>query len=160
MTCHSVQGISINEKTTIFDCTSPYVNRHYIWTALTRATSLDNVTIYRQQYSEKTIENRLKLHFKTKIDAYKFQDKKANRSIPENKDEYIDVKWIWDQLQNTHKCSGYGNHCCNVPFERYLDERNKPQTNISVDSLDNSISHLKTNCRLCCELCNKSKSNK
>ena len=39
-TYDSVQGLSIGEKMTLFDCNTPYVDRFFIWTALTRAKYL------------------------------------------------------------------------------------------------------------------------
>ena len=33
-----VIGLSIDEQITIFDVNVPYVDKYYIWTALTRAT--------------------------------------------------------------------------------------------------------------------------
>ena len=38
-TCHSEQGCSIDEDITIFDSNTPYVNKYWIYTALTRARS-------------------------------------------------------------------------------------------------------------------------
>ena len=46
MTCHSAQGTSIKCKITIFDYKYKYVSRKWIWTAITRATNLDNVYFY------------------------------------------------------------------------------------------------------------------
>jgi len=37
-TCHSVQGLSIKDEMTLFDVNTPYVDKYFIWTALTRAT--------------------------------------------------------------------------------------------------------------------------
>ena len=39
-TVHSVQGLSIDEELTIFDCNTPYVDKYFIWTAITRARDL------------------------------------------------------------------------------------------------------------------------
>ena len=51
-TCDSVQGLSIDNKITIFDCNTPYVDRYFIWTALTRSTDLNNVQIYEHSEEE------------------------------------------------------------------------------------------------------------
>ena len=42
-TCHSYQGSSIDDKLTIFDWDFYFVNRKWIYTAITRATNLNNV---------------------------------------------------------------------------------------------------------------------
>ena len=39
-TVHSVQGLSIDEEICIFDCNTPYVDKYFIWTAITRARDL------------------------------------------------------------------------------------------------------------------------
>src|ERR1700722_12414147 len=31
-TCHSVQGLTINEPITVFECNTPYVDKEFIWT--------------------------------------------------------------------------------------------------------------------------------
>ena len=43
-TCHSVQGSSIEGGITIFDYNHCLVNKNWIWTAITRATDLNNVS--------------------------------------------------------------------------------------------------------------------
>ena len=42
-TAHSFQGSSIDDAITIFDWKFSYVNRNWLYTAITRATCLDNV---------------------------------------------------------------------------------------------------------------------
>ena len=46
LTCHSVQGLSIDDKVSLFDCNTPYVDRNYVWTAITRVRDLDNITYF------------------------------------------------------------------------------------------------------------------
>ena len=45
-TCHSFQGSSIDEAITIFDHKFAYVNRKWLYTAITRATKLKQVYFY------------------------------------------------------------------------------------------------------------------
>ena len=45
-TCHSVQGLTIEDEFTIFDCDTAYVNRNWVWTALTRTDDLNKITIF------------------------------------------------------------------------------------------------------------------
>ena len=42
-TCHSFQGSSIDEGITIFAWANCFVNRKWLWTAITRARALDKV---------------------------------------------------------------------------------------------------------------------
>ena len=101
----------------------------------------------------------INLYFRTKIADYKRQDKKANREIDEN--EYITAEWLYDQISQNPFCCGHHDHICGVPLEYYLnDANNTVESNITADRINNDIAHLKTNCRLMCVECNKSKSNK
>ena len=160
-TLHSVQGLTINEPITIFDAETSYLDRKYIWTALTRATSLDNVKIFMATENEitRSKNSHINLYFRTKIADYKRQDKKANREIDEN--EYITAEWLYDQISQNPFCCGHHDHICGVPLEYYLnDTNNTVESNITADRINNDIGHVKTNCRLMCVECNKSKSNK
>jgi len=51
-TCHSVQGLSLDGPITIFDVNTPYVDRYYVWTAITRATDFSLVTIFQHSKNE------------------------------------------------------------------------------------------------------------
>ena len=46
-TCHSTQGASINGKACIFDYNNKLANWRWLWSAITRATQLENVYVYR-----------------------------------------------------------------------------------------------------------------
>ena len=46
-TCHSSQGASINGKICIFDYPDKLVNWRWLWTAITRATQIENVYFHR-----------------------------------------------------------------------------------------------------------------
>ena len=82
-TCDSVQGLSIDNKITIFDCKTPYVDRYFIWRALTRSTDLNNVQIYEHSKEEVMSLKRswVRLYFNQKIQGYKQQDKKIIDNI-------------------------------------------------------------------------------
>ena len=51
-TCDSVQGMSFDEPITILDANIPYVDRKFIWTALTRCRKLSDVTFFIHPKSE------------------------------------------------------------------------------------------------------------
>ena len=59
-TCHAVQGLPIDEPMTIFDANTPYASREFVWTAITRATKLSNVTffIHSEEVSRLTVSKR------------------------------------------------------------------------------------------------------
>ena len=71
-TCHSIQGSTIHEPYTIFDTNIVYADRHWIYTALTRCTSLDQVTIFEHPKVECSILERCKFkqYYKLKVDNY------------------------------------------------------------------------------------------
>lgn len=48
-TGHAAQGATYASDITIYDIDCQYITREWIWTAITRATSLDNVYIYMQK---------------------------------------------------------------------------------------------------------------
>ncbi|MFO0415533.1 MAG: hypothetical protein ACK50E_07745 [Bacteroidota bacterium] len=155
VTCDSVQGITKNKKLTVFDSNTPYVDRKFLWTALTKVTKLSDVSIF--IHSNKEIENltqsRLKLYLRNKIDSYKNQDKKANRDY--NINEYITVEWIHEKMEENLYCP-----FCKKHYELYVNEDSNVVSNITVDRIDNSKAHIITNCQLCCHHCNISKGNR
>ena len=151
-TVHSVQGLSIDDDITVFDCNTPYTDRHFVWTAITRARSLDKIIYFHHSENEvKRLEESRKNQFlKLKIDFYKRQDMDAKRDIL--KDKYIDVAWFADAISQVDRCS-----LCGCKYYMVLDESNNIFCNISVDRLDNNGYHSKDNCHLLCIECNKSK---
>ena len=88
-TCHSCQGLSISDKITIFDSNVPHTDRHFVWTAITRATDLKNITIF--EHNEREVEvllkSKIKMYFTQKICCYKMQHQKAGRQWDDK--EYI-----------------------------------------------------------------------
>ena len=151
-TCDSVQRLSIDNKITIFDCNTPYVDGYFIWTALTRSTNLNNVQIYEHSKEEVMSLKRswVRLYFNQKIQGYKQQDKKNGRQ--HNSDDYIDPEWFKLQYRTNKKCP-----LCNVSFEVSILEDNKVTSNITADRMDNNKPHIKSNCKLTCVSCNVAK---
>ena len=143
-----MQSATITEKYTVFDCNTPYVDRNFIWTALTRATDLKNITIFEHSIEECQFleESKKKQKLTLKIEGYKCQDKQAKRTF--NNDDYVNVIWIKSQEQ---KCFN-----CGIHFYFHM-ENGDVETNLTVDRIDNRIAHIKKNCRLCCLKCNVSR---
>ena len=155
MTVHSVQGLSIDDKVTIFDCNTSYVDRNYIWTAITRVRDLSNITYFEHSELEvqRLCDSKLKQYLKFKIDNYKKQDYDAKRNICQEK--YIDVDWLSNKINNNEYCP-----LCHCKYYTSLDEENNVRCNISVDRINCELPHEKQNCHLLCIECNRSKSNK
>lgn len=156
-TCHSVQGLSIKEPMTIFDINTPYVDRYFVWTALTRATDFKNVTIF--QHSKDDVcaltRCRVKQYFEKKVDGYKTQDKLAER--PWKTNTFVTAEWINEEYGKLKikQCS-----CCKSPYEVFVDQDGTVKSNLTVDRIDSNLPHLKTNCRLLCKTCNSVKANR
>lgn len=152
-TIYSIQGITIKDKITLFDCNCPHVDRNMIWTMITRATSLDNITIF--EHNDTEINNLswslVRRFFDEKINNYKNCDKEKNRNF--TKDNYITSNDMITMFDENKICCG-----CNLPFELFIDN-GRVITNITCDRLDNKFAHLKNNCRLYCETCNRARSN-
>ena len=151
-TCDSVQGLSIDEKMTLFDCNTPYVDRFFIWTALTRAKYLKNVQVFEHSRHEvmSLRKSWVKLYLRNKVNGYKQQDKRAGREYV-NKD-YIDVEWFKTQYRDNKSCP-----LCRAPFEVVIENDNNVTSNITVDRKDNRQAHIVSNCQLMCVKCNNSK---
>ncbi len=87
---------------------------------------------------------------KAKIQTYKVADKKYKREY--KKDNYVSIEWIKQQLlKQNNKC-----HYCKKQLLLKNFQNNK-KDQFSVDRIDNSIAHIKTNCVICCCGCNYKK---
>ena len=70
-TCHSTQGLIIQKPYTIFDINIAYTDRRWIYTAITRATYLENITICKHAKKECEMLERCKYkqYFKLMIET-------------------------------------------------------------------------------------------
>lgn len=153
-TCHSVQGLSINDKITIFNANiEQFCNRNWFWTALTRATELNNITVFlhsKEEIEEMSDNRKLMTYFKNKVSGYIDQDNNKGRLI--NKSKYVTADWIMSEYQQSNKeCTG-----CHKPFE-FQFGFNSVKSNLSVDRRDNKEAHHRDNCELLCVQCNCAK---
>jgi hypothetical protein len=134
-TCYSLQGLDIDEPFTIFDINNYFVNINWIYTAITRATEIQNIQIYFGEISDNDIDSKIN----SMISSHRKSDSK--RKMPMT--NYIDLKWAIKELKNTSVC-----YYCK-------DELN--DDNFSIDRKDNNLNHVKENCRIICFTCNVSK---
>ena len=148
-TCHSEQGCSIDEDITIFDSNTPYVDRYWLYTALTRVRNLSKATIYIHSPREirRLEESKKKQYINMKIEGYKEQDRLAGREIDHT--HYVDYEWFIKEESTSNCC-----YHCGCGFELGLDEYNNVFSNISFDRIDNSKGHNKDNLVLSCVHCN------
>jgi len=150
-TCDSIQGSTIEDDFTIFDANTPYVDRYFIWTAVSRTDDLSKVQVFEHNNIEVDSLKRswTMLYFKNKIIGYKNQDKKMNRDT--TSDDYIDLEWIKLQYRDNKTCP-----LCKCLFETIIGD-NTVTSNITVDRFNNTLPHTKSNCRLMCLNCNRIK---
>ena len=147
-TGHSLQGVTVRDKITIFDWRflqhqDPTKLRKWIYVAVTRATSLDNVLIFAGGDVEFN-DQLWKLYVKKKVGQYKQQDSRAKREIDQN--NYITEQWLNDNLCNV--CIH-----CNTTFDVSFKEC-KVFCNLTADRVDNERGHEFDNIVPCCTGCN------
>ena len=134
----------------IYDWKSKRADNKWLWTAITRATNLDNVYFYDDDSEDELTDTKLNTYFKNKVSQYKNQDIKALRIVPKN--NYVDVEWLNNCVnKNCYNC------CCNLSVEI---ENQIITSNISAQRIDNNISHELSNIKACCVSCNCCFSNK
>jgi hypothetical protein len=135
-TCYSLQGLAVDEPFTIFDINNYFVDIRWIYTAITRATKIEDIHLY---FGESEELEDIKKRIYRMIQAYKRNDEKREALMT----NYIDTNWVLKKLKNTRYCCYCG------------DELN--EINFSVDRKDNNLNHTKENCRITCLYCNVSK---
>ena len=140
-TCSSVQGMTINENITIWDFWNNFVNKYWLYTAITRTTELSNVRIFTGK--QKDLTDMLKEKIVKMIKFHKESDAKACR---EWNGDYIDVEYVLEELKNTSNCK-----YCGEPIDITGNEC------FSVDRINNDLAHIKSNCQIICVTCNVSK---
>ena len=145
-TCHSFQGSSIDDKITIFDWRFFFVNRKWIYTAVTRATELKNDFFFSgatAEYDETVLDN----YLVKKVETYKKQDLQHGRPLTDN---FVTPAWLKAQF-------GKVCHDCGDCF-RFDIKGKVVESNLSADRVDNSECHHLNNIVPLCVSCNQRKS--
>ncbi len=145
-TCHSFQGSSIEGKITIFDWRFFFVNRKWVYTAVTRATELKNVVFFNGS-SDELDEVALDRYLAKKVENYRKQDLNHKRAVTEN---FVTPSWLKDQFGKV--CSDCGD-CF-----RFDIKDGKVESNLSADRVDNDECHHLNNIVPLCVSCNQRKS--
>ena len=85
------QGLSIDEKITIFDLNHSMVNTKWIYTAITRSIDLKHIQLYlgRKYSLDNNGFEAVKYKLKRDIENHNISDKNAGRDMSDN----IDVEW-------------------------------------------------------------------
>jgi len=144
-TGHVIQGRSVSGNVVIFDTKlSALVSRNWLYVVLTRARDLSNVF-----YVDNTVETMCNKQIENKIWSYKKQDISAGRFWKREKE--LSAEYIVDMSKKQgHMC-----FLCGSVMNFY----NKPDdpNNWSVDRLNDSLAHVKGNCKLSHISCNVGK---
>ena len=170
-TCHSLQGSSIKKPITIHEWNFKHVSRKWLYTAITRATELDNVYFmvsHQAQPKEATTEvdenekwrlKRIKSYFEHKVGRYARQDFEAGRLNQKStdtglsfdfKEDFVNVKWFSNCINKC--CGGCG---CDFSFDVIdVDDDVKVESDITAQRLDNSLPHYINNIIPMCVNCN------
>ena len=148
-TCHSFQGSTIDEAITIFDHKFAYATRKWLYTAVTRATDLKKVFFY--DYDESAEKERDMIqYFTRKVEKYRQQDKKANRSIDDA--NFITKEWL---MSCVGKSCGSCSDCLN-------DNRShgRIDCNLTARRVCNNEAHHLDNVMPYCVYCNTAMPNR
>jgi hypothetical protein len=148
-TCHSFQGSSIDGPITVFDWKFAFVNRKWVWTAITRARDLKKVYFHDYDENQENIEKMMQ-YFQKKVENYKYQDKRAKREI--DGPNYITKEWLFG-------CIGVGCSRCGdcLTYERVSG---KIECNLTAQRLNNDLGHYIDNVVSYCMHCNVAVSNR
>ena len=144
-TCHSMQGSTITKPITIFDWNHYFVDRKWIYTAITRAENFKNVFFYKGQKDDYDARV-LRKYLGFKIENYKQQDEKAGRSI--NVDNFVDCNWFINQ---------FGKACprCGDCFKFDINNGKVVDCNLTANRIDVSECHHLNNVNPLCTVCNR-----
>jgi hypothetical protein len=154
MTAHSRQGSSIDDNITIFDYLFKYVDRNWLWVAITRATDLNNVYFYEYKENNDLYDTLINSYFERKIAGYIKQDLQAKRTI--NKDNFVNIEWLTSCINQTCR----GKKCNNTILYVDIDSNDYISSNITANRINNQEAHHLDNIEPMCITCNCSLSDK
>jgi hypothetical protein len=143
-TIHKVQGSTITEQFTIWDWEHPCMSRKAKYTALSRATCPEHISIVgkyeEDDYNDKKIRE--------KLQSYLLSDKEKGL------DNDLTVEKVKKLIE---KQNGACNICsCDLKLH-YLSNDDKQ---FSVDRIDSRLGHLCSNVQVLCWGCNRAKQNR
>ena len=145
-TCHSSQGASVDKSITIHEWQKQHlITREWFYTSVTRCTDINKVMFYKSKERDDELnEATLMRYLDNKVKRCKLQDIKAGRTIDDA--DYIDAKWLFDRING--RCNKCG---CGFEFDIKCGE---VVSNLTVQRLNNEISHVKGNIISYCHYCN------
>ncbi len=146
LTCHSFQGSSIEGAINIFDWRFFFVNRKWLYTAVTRATELRDVVFFdglAEEFDEATLDR----YLTRKVENYRKQDLEQGRPLTSN---FITEAWLKGQFGKV--CQDCGD-CL-----RFDIKHGRVESNLTAYRLDIDECHHLNNIVPLCVTCNQRKS--
>ena len=149
-TGHSWQGSTIRGRPVVLvDVDSPFVTRRWLWMALTRSDSMDNVYMLKPSAGEAAKYGFGQRHWrdfmKRAIEGYKQQDRSAKRVFDD--DAFVSVDDWWALMVETGAQCFHCGQSCDMSGEGMA----------MLDRVSGATAHLKTNVVLSCKGCNVSR---
>ncbi len=143
-TGHGEQGLTIAEPFTIVDINHFFVTAEWLWTAITRAKSLGDITGCTTNKKTNVVQC-----IEAKLKNYMVSDRADGRY---DKEHFVTTSWVMDQLKACRKrCQ-----CC--PEKEYLTcDGGDEGRDFSVDRIDSERGHTMDNCQIICWQCNRRK---
>ena len=143
-TCHAKQGLTMSKPFTIFDADESFVTARWLWTAITRARWLQDITFCLLGTSGIT-RCKLRRQITHKLESYRATDEAKGQW---SKQQFITAEWVQAQLEQ----QAYT--CCHCATSLTLHDT---RTQWSVDRIDNALGHVRHNCEVRCFSCNAAK---
>ena len=149
-TGHSTQGITLNRPYVIHDANYPNLSANWLWTAITRSTTLSDVHFFTGDRQSSDITTHHVQNFVAqKLQSYKESDAAKGWSAQEAYS--VDGMVAMAKASVGKRCCGVlGDTCDNImTLDKNSDEA------ASFDRIDNSIGHRLDNLRCICFSCNR-----
>lgn len=131
---------------TLFDFNSPCCKPNDKCTAISRTNNLSWVEIYMGQ-SMRIDSTKLKERIRKRIASHKIEDEKKGRECEDN--DYVDVDWVMERFYSSNLTCPH----CNQIYGLTTSSMNT----FSIDRINDSFAHTKSNCVVSCRICNISK---
>ena len=144
-TNHTAQGKTIKDRITIYDISKPFVTAEWLWVAVTRATSINDINVFMNTKVANVSKKQFVEDLGHKIYGHKTADRKANR--PFSEEEYVTPEYILELLDQQDACCAK----CQQPmdFSKYSDSL------VSINRKDNKLAHIRGNCEIACVSCQR-----
>ena len=140
-TIHKYQGTTITEPFTIWEWNHPCMSKKAKYTALSRGTCPENISIVGEYQEEDYNDKKIK----EKLNSYKLSD--AEKGF----DNDLTLSKVKKLIEKQHGTC----NICNCDLKFYYEPNDRQQ--FSIDRIDSRIGHLCSNVQVLCWGCNSAK---